>query len=239
MRRGVLWCLVALGASVGPALWARSAEEGSLSWRLFGADPSALAFAETELDFGTVFPGEPVQVEFPFTNASAQPIRIREVVSTCGCVQAEPSQRRFEPGESGVIRTRVYTDGRFGPQTLRLRISTDEGAHNGVLLMLRGHVRVVLRPEPYRLVLRDLAADRERTDEIRVRAREEVDDPRIETRGAGLGATLERVGEREWIVRLTLRPSGTTFGGVAFSVRHVESGQRAEIWIPVVWSVAR
>ena len=152
---------------------------------------------------------------------------------------AEPSRRRFEPGETGAIRARVFTDGRFGRQDLRIRVATDESAHSAVLLKLRGHVRVVLVPQPYRLVLRDLEPGAERSAEIRVQAREEVEDPRIETRGEGLDATLERVGEREWIVRLLLEPSTDTFGGVAFSARHVESGKRAEIWIPVIWSVAR
>ena len=240
MRRGV-WCvLIALGASVGPALWVRGAEDRpSLSLRLFGAEPSGLAFDEPALDFGTVYPGETVRAEFAFVNGSDQPVRIREAASTCGCVLAEPSGRRFEPGEAGTIRTQVFTDGRFGRQDLRIRVSTDESKHSAVLLKLRGDVRVVLVPQPYRLVLRDLQPGIERTAEIEVLANDPVEDPKIETRGEGLSAELESTGDRQWKVRLTLKPSTTTLGGISFSVRPRGAERRAEIWIPVVWSVAR
>jgi hypothetical protein len=240
MRRGVLWVLIAVVASVGPALWARHEEEGgSLPLRLLGIEPSGLTFDRDAVEFGSVFPGEVVAVEFEFVNASDEPVRIREAVSTCGCVLAEPSKRRFEPGESGVVRAQVYTDGRFGRQDLRIRVSTDESAHSAVLLRLRGHVRVVLRPDPYRVVLRGLEPEVEHSGLVRVFANEEIENPKVETRGAGLRAKLARVADREWEVRFTLRPAATTFGGVSVSARHKESGKHAEIWIPIVWSVAR
>ena len=240
MWRGVLFVLIAVGASVGPAVLTRNGEDGaSLALRLLGTEPSKLVFERPALDFGEVFPGEVVRVEFPFVNASDQPVRIREAISTCGCVLAEPSGRRFESGAAGTVRVQVYTDGRFGRQDLRIRVSTDESAHSAVLLKLRGHVRVVIVPSPYRLVLHGLEPGVEASADLSVFANEAVEDPRIETRGDGLSATLERIGDRDWAVHLRLVPSATTFGGVAFSVRDQATGKRAEIWIPVVWSVTR
>ena len=64
-----------------------------------------LQFDHIELDFGWKRQGDPVQVEFPFTNVSDHPVQVTVAfVSFCDCMKATVSKETVAPGESASVR---------------------------------------------------------------------------------------------------------------------------------------
>jgi hypothetical protein len=235
--RGILWLVLALAASIGPAALARRPDiQTSLAVQLFGLESTKIVFTDHVIDFGTVFQGETVVREFEFENTSEGRVRILEVDGTCGCLAAVPSARWLESGARGVVRAKLILDGRYGPQDLRIRIRTDESEYSGTLLTLRGNARVVVRPDPKRLFLGELAPGSRHERRIGLEMLEPTEDPRIECRGAGIRAELgaDRVLEVDIEVP---RSVGPRFHGILLTSRHRETGRDVETWIPVVWTV--
>lgn len=192
--RAVLWVALAVGASAaGP---------------LFGPAPeasSAIVFTPMTADFGAVRGGSVVRAEFPFVNRSTAPIRILSVYGTCGCVKATASSSYIEPGASGKVDVAVVTEGRSGPQRLRIVVKTDEGAGGTVRLTLKGEIKVALRARPARLSLGSVAPGAEITKEIRVEKLEPVPEVTLTCTGEGISATKSGEDEHGLTVRTTIR----------------------------------
>ncbi len=56
----------------------------------------------------------PSEVVFPFKNLSDSPVRIRDVIATCGCTSSGWSAGSIPPGESGEVRISYDPDDRPG-----------------------------------------------------------------------------------------------------------------------------
>ncbi len=69
-----------------------------------GAELPALDFMETKFDFGKIAQGRPVYHNFVVKNRSSDPIRISNVLASCGCTTPEWSQDPIAPGAETVIR---------------------------------------------------------------------------------------------------------------------------------------
>jgi len=230
-RRALLFAVLAIGASGGAPLLFGSG--GPLEHPLHGISTTGLAFASETAAFGTIWTGERVTREFAFENPTAAPIRILDVAPTCGCVTVQAPLRYVEPGTSGTIRATFASDGRFGPQTLRIRVRTDEGRRSGALLTLTGHVRAPLRLHPSRLLLGAVVPGATHEETVALERQEPIADATVTCRGEGLSAEL--AGDA---LRVTARipwATGTRFNGVAVSYRIGD--RQLETWLPVVWTV--
>jgi hypothetical protein len=224
--------LLAVGTTVGASTF------GSRGLELLDRPASGLAFERTAFDFGTVLASETVEATFPFRNAAGAPVRIEDLVFACGCLEAKPSARRFEPGEAGAVRVKLATHGRFGPQAVHVRVRTDEPG-GGVLLRLAGTIRAVLRPKPPRVFLGDVAPGARVVERIVVEVVEPVE--AVEVEGVEVGARLGRSGPGALEVEVELvvpERAGTRIGGVELRYRHAATGRALQTWIPVVWTVA-
>lgn len=230
-RRALLFAALAIAAAGGAPLLFGSG--GALEHRLHGISTTALVFAEETADFGTVWTGERVTREFAFENPVAVPVRILDVAPTCGCVAVEAPLRYVEPGARGVIRATFASDGRFGPQTLRIRVRTDEGPRAGALLTLRGNVRAPLRLRPSRLLFGAVPPGSTHAETVAVERLEPVTGTAVTCRGEGLSADLTDGGLR--VTASIPWTTGTRFNGVAVSYR--VGDRQLETWLPVVWTV--
>lgn len=67
-----------------------------------------------------------VEGEFRFTNKSPNPVRLRNVAPSCGCIVARPDKREYAPGEKGVIPFTYAPKGREGTKAYRVFIATSE-----------------------------------------------------------------------------------------------------------------
>ena len=73
---------------------------------------------------------------FPFTNEGREAVEISEVISGCGCTTAMPSQRVFQPGESGEISATFDYGSREGKQVKSIQVVTTPQDNTGILLTL-------------------------------------------------------------------------------------------------------
>jgi len=220
--RAALWAVIALGASAGAPLLGRPFESESRS---------ALAFTPETFDFGTVRAGTPARAEYAFVNATEAPVRILSAHGTCGCVTVEASGSYVEPGGRGVIRATLDTEGRQGPQTLRVRVRTDEG---DARLTLKGEIRVALRPRPPRWILKAVEPGSEHRAEIRVEKLEPVREVAFECVGDGLSA--ERIAEDASALTLRVTVKVPWTRGRQQSGLRLTGGEGAT-WVPVAWIV--
>ncbi|HEX5135634.1 MAG TPA: DUF1573 domain-containing protein [Planctomycetota bacterium] len=221
--RAALWAALAVGASLGAPFLAVPA----------GGD-TELVFAPTTFDFGTVRAGTLVRARFEYVNGSRSPIRIRGAHGTCGCVRATASRSYVEPGAKGTIDATLITEGRSGPQKLRIRVQTDEGPESGARLTLSGNIQVALRPRPPRLILGAVAPGSEHTADIRVEKLEPVGSVPLSCRGDGITAEKLDDDETGFTLRVTVKVPWTR-GRQGTGVRLGDGGEIT--WIPVVWQV--
>lgn len=158
-----LFLLVAWGALTLPAPWVGDKRGGPAS----GGRPSALRFAETARDFGTVIEGDDASHVFRCRNTSATAIRLLRAHGSCGCVAAvlEP-ETLIQPGATTSIHVVLHTEAKVGDQHAHVRLWTDEGV-DPIELRMHGRVDRVVSVEP-RAVYAELAAGEERSERVRV-----------------------------------------------------------------------
>jgi len=223
--RAALWAALAVGVAAGAPFLGRMPDD---------ALRSAIVFTSGTHDFGTVRAGELVKAEFAFTNESESPVRILRIDPSCGCVSATASSSYVEPHASGTVQAILITDDRSGPQKLRLRVRTDEGADKGARLVLKGEIRVALRPRPPRVFLGATTPGSEHTAEIRVEKLEPVREVAVTCRGDGLSATKLDEDEHGLTLRVTLKvPWAPARHGSGVQLK----GADGMTWIPVIWHV--
>jgi hypothetical protein len=85
-----------------------------------------LTWDQTEVAIESLEGAGKVPGEFRFTNNSAQPIRLRAVAPSCGCIVAKPDKRDYAPGESAVIPFTYAPKGKWGTRAYRIFVVTDE-----------------------------------------------------------------------------------------------------------------
>lgn len=221
--RAALWAALAVGAGAAAPLLGRPPQDD---------DVTGLVFAPETFDFGTVRAGTPARAAFAFVNESDAPVRILSVHGTCGCVSAEASASYVEPRGRGTVTATLDTDGRYGPQTLRVRVHTDEGPRGGARLTLKGEIRVALRPSPPRVILGAVAPGSEHTAEIGVEKLEPADDIAVACSGDGLSAEKLAEDAHALTLRVTVKVPWTR----GRQQRGVRLGD-GSTWIPVTWIV--
>ena len=76
-----------------------------------------LAFAQTDYDAGTVYRGQPIQIDFPFYNSGDTTLSFKGVHTDCDCldfqvfvlagaesVPVSVAQAQFQTGQRGLLR---------------------------------------------------------------------------------------------------------------------------------------
>ena len=97
-------------------------------------------FETTEHQFGTVEKGTVVEKTYKFTNNSAQPYQITNVITSCPCMSASYSEESVAPGESGEVNVAFDTKDQF-PATYEKIISVVfKGNQQPVPLFLKGKI---------------------------------------------------------------------------------------------------
>ena len=86
-----------------------------------------LVWDQTEVAIESIEGGGKVTGQFRFTNKSDQPIRIRAVPASCGCIVAKPEKRDYTPGESGIIPFTYAPKRKWGTRAYRVYVVTNEG----------------------------------------------------------------------------------------------------------------
>jgi hypothetical protein len=224
--RAALWAALAVGTSAAAPLLHRSIEAA--------AHATDLAFTPRTFDFGSVRAGTNVDAEFAFVNEAKGPVRILGVRGTCGCLRAEASATDVPPGGSGTVKATLSTTGRQGKQTFRVHVRTDEGKNGGATLLIRGEIRIPLRPVPHGVAFGSVEPGSRHTQEVRVEKLEAV--PEVSVTAHGEGLTVERVSEDEkaLVLRVTVDvPWSRITRGCSVTLTTGD----CSTWVPVVWHI--
>lgn len=115
-----------------------------------------ITFDAVVYDFGNVGLQTQSLCEFRFTNTGDAPLTIDQIVKTCGaCTAFQLDKTRYEPGESGVLRVKFYSDTQTGQMTKNLVIHTNDPANPEVTLAVTANVisKVEFEPKSLNLLL--------------------------------------------------------------------------------------
>ena len=67
-----------------------------------------------------------VEAHFTFKNAGAEPVKIRRVVTSCGCTTATLAKNTFAPGEAGEIVVKFTFGSRRGPHRKIIGVTLED-----------------------------------------------------------------------------------------------------------------
>ncbi|MDD5668578.1 MAG: DUF1573 domain-containing protein [Candidatus Omnitrophica bacterium] len=77
-------------------------------------------------DFGQIKQGTEVNHVFTITNESQQPIKIKDINTSCGCTASEVKKKDLAPGESTEIGVTFKSSGYSGPVQQFVYVHTDK-----------------------------------------------------------------------------------------------------------------
>jgi len=151
---------------------------------------------------------EKVEAVFRFRNAGAFPVKITQVVTSCGCTTARAEKNLFAPGESGEMTAVFKIGSRTGRQNKTIMVHTDPQSNTPIILGMVTEIvenveldrRIVLWSRGEQPVAREIHVKVLQADPIRI-VRAESSDPR-------LSATLREITSgREYVV--LVKPADT------------------------------
>jgi len=89
--------------------------------------PENMVFKADSHDFGTIQEGPAAEFEFQFTNTGNEPLVIQKAQASCGCTTPHYSKDPVLPGKDGVVMASYNTNGRPGPFTKTITITSNAG----------------------------------------------------------------------------------------------------------------
>ncbi len=91
-------------------------------------------------DFGTAKEGAVLKHKFSIRNSSANPMKIKQVNTSCGCTTVDIQKGLIEPGESGDIEVVFNTKGYPGGNSRYIFVHTDDPKNPTIFLHVRAQV---------------------------------------------------------------------------------------------------
>ncbi|MBS1558943.1 MAG: DUF1573 domain-containing protein [Bacteroidetes bacterium] len=90
------------------------------------ASAPVLTLSANQIRFGNVKAGTILEREIKITNTGKKELIIRHAQSNCSCLEVTPGLRMLKPGQETLIKVKLKTEGRVGPQNKSVTIySTD------------------------------------------------------------------------------------------------------------------
>lgn len=86
---------------------------------------TAMTFAETEYDFGTVTEGEKVTHTYKFTNTGDEPLILSNARGSCGCTVPEWPREPIAPGGTGEVTVVFNSRGKGGDRNQRVTLTAN------------------------------------------------------------------------------------------------------------------
>jgi hypothetical protein len=96
-----------------------------------------LEFKQVEIDFGKIAQNKPVYDYFEIFNKSNQPVKISNVIASCGCTTPEWDKEAIEPGKSTKIKV-GYNAASGGPFEKSITINYDD--NQAKVVKIKGEV---------------------------------------------------------------------------------------------------
>ena len=115
-----------------------------------------IVFENTVHDFGQIDPGTRHRCEFKFKNAGIALLKIGKVRAPCGCTIPELKKKRYEPGETGMLKVQYHASTKPGPATKYIFVPSNDPENPEVKLSIKSKVveKVSIKPKRLNLSLR-------------------------------------------------------------------------------------
>ena len=107
-----------------------------------------IRFKKYTYDFRKIEPGKKLTFKFKFINKGNEPLIIKNIRASCGCIVSKLQKRIFLPKEKGEIKIEFDTTGRSGWQKEYVYLYTNDPASPLILLQLQGEILTELRYTP-------------------------------------------------------------------------------------------
>lgn len=92
-------------------------------------------FQEESFDFGEIPEGPQVTHEFKFTNIGKEPLVLANVRASCGCTTPSWPKEPVLPGKESAITATYNTQGRVGPFTKAINITSNASEPTKVIVI--------------------------------------------------------------------------------------------------------
>ncbi len=93
-----------------------------------------LRFLEKRIiDYGHIKSKDQITLSVLFENAGLAPLCILSVTTTCNCTKAQTDKRIYEHKEKGNVRVQIDAEGKYGPQTAVIRITTNADRQQSIV----------------------------------------------------------------------------------------------------------
>lgn len=99
-----------------------------------------IKFREEFYDFGSINRGDIVEHFFEFFNIGDDTLKIAYISATCGCSAGLLNKREFQPGEKGNLIVRFNSTGKYGIQTNKIFVHTNDPDNPIKVLTIRAEV---------------------------------------------------------------------------------------------------
>jgi hypothetical protein len=110
---------------------------GGFAQKQAKANTEVLELKETTHDFGSIPQGRPVTYDFIIRNAGKTPLKLDNVMASCGCTSPEWSEAPIQAGAASVVKVgfNAAAEGRFSKN-----ITISYGGSNTKVLVITGEV---------------------------------------------------------------------------------------------------
>lgn len=105
------------------------------------ASKGVLTVNEETHDFGTIPEGPDAMCEFIITNTGTEPLILNSVTAGCGCTAPSFSKEPVLPGAKTTIKVIYHTNGRPGPFTKSINISSNASNGESKIIYIKGTVQ--------------------------------------------------------------------------------------------------
>jgi hypothetical protein len=132
-----------------------------------------------DYDFGSIRAGDakPITHSFEFKNAGEEPLLLSKIKPSCGCASSIPSATEIAPGETGRMVTTVNTKGKFGKQSVSVRVGTNDPTNPNQVFKLTGMILSDWRILPARIEFGGMGKDETHTKDVQVSSQFMEGDP--------------------------------------------------------------
>ncbi len=93
-----------------------------------------LRFLEKRIiNYGHIKSKDQITLSVQFENSGLAPLCILSVTTTCNCTKARTDKRIYEHNEKGKVIVQIDAEGKYGPQTAVIRITTNADRQQSIV----------------------------------------------------------------------------------------------------------
>ncbi len=127
---------------------------------------------QVNFDFGRVTQGTVVKHEFKIKNIGTAPLRIENIIPSCGCTATSATTNELQPGQEGAIAVEFDTDGFSGKKIKSVKVHVNDFEEPTILLSLSGYIEQDIQVTPARIFFGEVRKGEVKTEEITVSVRD-------------------------------------------------------------------